>query len=121
MNYDILTVLREPELTSGRPFPGLTNAAPLPASEIRLDRMQFTSLYDSRVNLNGYWLQPGDLRQCRERFWHLEAATSAFSLEFLGLFPCSSTSKIQVLDLVPCPTMEKVRVKKMEKRKVRVR
>jgi hypothetical protein len=27
---------------------------PLPASEIRLDRMQFASLYDSRVNLNGY-------------------------------------------------------------------
>jgi hypothetical protein len=30
MNYDILTVLRVPELTSGRPFPGLTNAAPPP-------------------------------------------------------------------------------------------
>ncbi len=27
---------------------------PLPASEIRLDRMQIASLYDSRVNLNGY-------------------------------------------------------------------
>jgi hypothetical protein len=66
-------------------------------------------------------MQPGDLRQCRERFWHLEAATPALSLEFLGLFSCSCTSMIQVLDLVSCPTMEKVRVKKMEKRKVRVR
>jgi hypothetical protein len=51
-----------------------------------------------------------------EQFWHLEAATSVLSLEFLGPFSCSSTSKIQVLDLVPCPTMEKVRVKKMEKK-----
>jgi hypothetical protein len=66
-------------------------------------------------------MQPGDLRQCREQFWHLEAATSALSLEFLGPFSCSRTSKIQVLDLAPCPTMEKVRVKKMEKKKVRVR
>jgi hypothetical protein len=31
------------------------------------------------------------------------------------------SSKIQVQDLVPCPTIEKVRVKKLEKRKVRVR
>ncbi len=30
MNYDILIVLRGPKLTSGRPFPGLTNAAPPP-------------------------------------------------------------------------------------------
>ncbi len=30
------------------------------------------------------------------------------------------SSKIQVQDLVPCPTIEKVRVKKLEKRKVRV-
>jgi hypothetical protein len=66
-------------------------------------------------------MQPGDLRQCREQFWHLKAATSALSLEFLGPFSCSSTSKIQELDLVPCPTMDKVRVKKMKKRKVRVR
>jgi hypothetical protein len=31
------------------------------------------------------------------------------------------SSKIQVQDLVPCPTVETVRVKKLEKRKVRVR
>ena len=120
MNFDILTILRRPELTSGRPFPvwqmqlplpqnwemircawgdvcrtwsgpqtsngsalTLSNEyirwilifwlssddqnspqgdpfqvwqmqLPLPDSEIRLDRMQFASLYDSRVNLNGY-------------------------------------------------------------------
>jgi hypothetical protein len=53
--------------------------------------------------------------QCREQFRHLEAATSALSLELLGPFSCS-----RVL-LVPCPTVEKVAVKKMEKRKVRVR
>jgi hypothetical protein len=28
MNDDILTILRGPKLTSGRPFPDLTNAAP---------------------------------------------------------------------------------------------
>ncbi len=30
MNHDVLTVLRGQELTSGRPFSGLTNAAPPP-------------------------------------------------------------------------------------------
>ena len=29
------------------------------------------------------WKQPGDLRQCREQFWHLEASTSALSLEWI--------------------------------------
>ncbi len=36
------------------PFQVWQMQPPLPASEIRLDRMQFASLYDSRVNLNGY-------------------------------------------------------------------
>ncbi len=30
MNHDILTILNGPELTTGQPFPGLTNAAPTP-------------------------------------------------------------------------------------------
>ena len=40
MNHDILTVLSGPELTSGRPFPGLTNAAP-PPRKVGNDQMRF--------------------------------------------------------------------------------
>jgi hypothetical protein len=54
MHTDIFSILRGQLLTSGGPFPGLTNAAPLPASEIRLVRMQFASVNNLRVNMNGY-------------------------------------------------------------------
>ncbi len=38
----------------GDPFRVWQMQLPLPASEIRLDRMQFASLYDSRAKPNGY-------------------------------------------------------------------
>ncbi len=63
----------------------------------------------------------GGLRQCREQFWHFEAATLALSLEFLGPFSCSNFSKIEVQDLVPCPIVEKVRVDLIKKRKIELR
>jgi hypothetical protein len=87
MNYDILTVIRGPELISGGPIPGLTNAAPLPASEIRLDRMQFASLYDSRVNLNGYGCSQMTLGNAGSDFGILKQPHQHFLWNFWVLSP----------------------------------
>ena len=62
----------------GDPFQVWQMQLPLPALErIRIDNMQFISLHDSRVT-SMMWMQPGNLRQMRERWWHLEAATPEF-------------------------------------------
>ncbi len=81
MKNDIFRVLRGQKLTSGWPFPGLTNGAPLPASEIRLDIGCNSTLWMTSGSTWMVWKHPGDLRQCREQFWYLEAATSVLSLE----------------------------------------